>query len=273
MPNLFENGSYVITARAHDIVQGLRDTHVKAVTYRNPVQARAQARLRDGITALDVPAIAQQYQMKDGLMREAKSGQIIHTKNFTPDEIAAQAAEAGIALNNDALLALTRDGNRSRTIYTSVYRDFTGDLKSPICAHVLFTPKGGTGRSPEIHADFLAVVGHKAVALSTLDLPEEDLGDAVWNSINRARLNDLSSEAQAAEKEKMVRLGRMWQHKFRPTMLDDFVFVKGQRGRNLDLVEDRQQVGIHKSSGDIEENGQVAFLFFTRTPKLDAAPA
>ena len=71
----------------------------------------------------------------------------------------------------------------------------------------------------------------------------------------------------------MVRLGRMWQHKFRPTMLDDFVFVKGQRGRNLDLVEDRQQVGIHKSSGDIEENGQVAFLFFTRTPKLDAAPA
>jgi hypothetical protein len=268
MRYLFNDQAYPIVAKANEIAPLLSRTGVKAVAYRNPAIRKSLAALKEGITAENNADIAHRYALSPQQdKRDLAAGRTLYLESFKTSDISAEASLAGIAINPDVLNLLTSRANDMRKIFTQVYRRYTGDMTSPIGGNILFTPKDGVGRAPEIHADFLSLAGHWSIALATLDILRKEPDQQMWDAVNRKKQNLLSPEERAKTKQWLIQKALENPDDFSPTEFGDLMITKGQRFVDLDKPEDRAKVCVHVSSHMIPLHGQAAALFYPRVPK------
>lgn len=268
MHYLFNDQAYPIVAKAHEIAALLSRTDVRAVAYRNPAISKSLATLKEGITAENNADIAHRYKLSPQQdKRDMAAGRALYLEPFKISDISTEASLAGITINPDILELLTSRTNAMREIFTKVYRRYTGDLTSPIGGNILFTPKDGVGRAPEIHTDFLSLAGHWSIALATLDILKKEPDQQIWDAVNRKKQNLLSPEERAETKQWLIQKTLENPNDFSPTEFGDLMITKGQRFMDLDKPEDRAQVCLHASSHMIPLYGQAAALFYPRVPK------
>lgn len=269
MRYLFNNRSYPIvhSPEVEDIVVLLKNPTVKAVVYRSPASSATLEIFKNGITAPNTE-IAQKYTVQKGQEdREIAAGRVMYFDTYTEQQISQEAHEGGIEITQTALNALTTCANDIRILFTRIYQAYANDSTSKIAGNILFTPKGGDGRAPQIHADFLSLAGHFAAALSPLDIMSKEPDQTLWDAINRKKQNCLSPEDRATIAAWLSQMAIEKQDDFFYSTIGDLLITKGQRFVDLDTREGQAQVCVHKSSALIPQLGQATVLFYPRVPK------
>lgn len=267
---LFNNPAFPVTDddTPSSLVALLSRVSTRAVALRVPYLTETAKALAPLIRAPRTE-IAQKYIVQSGASdREAFAGQKAYYIDFTADDISREAEQAGLEIDETAIDLLTCRVNRVRQIFTDVYRQSSGDETSPIGGHILFTPKGGIGRTPKIHVDNIPLTGHWAFALAPLDIMLEEPDEQMWAALDRRKQDSLPVHERNQRDDWLSEIATFRQADFGYTTVGDFIIMKGQRERDLEKSEHRAQVCVHKSSNLIPDMGQATALFFPRIPRI-----
>lgn len=268
MRGYFEQACYPIVGSYDEIVGFLRQPDVRAVVYRNEADQAAHDFLKQSVSAPRVCALAQAFSSTAHYSaRPIYAGKSRFLEPFSRELVAAEAQSGGIVIAPEALDLLTERLAAIRSLYLDVYQATGGDPAHETAGHLLFTPKGGDGRAPKMHVDYLPLTCHWAFALAPLDIMTEEPDEHLWTMLNRVHYNKLDEPGQLACDQWLTEVSETRQADFAYSVVGDIIFSKGQRFRDLSKAADRAQVCVHKSSNLIPHMGQAAALFYPILPR------
>ncbi|MBI1327876.1 MAG: hypothetical protein GC136_09575 [Alphaproteobacteria bacterium] len=267
MSRLYNNPSYPAVDDPAEIAPALNDAHTRAVFYTDPRMPKTIRELAPAITASNNATLASAYQrISDDGTREKSAGRVHYMDAVTMDQVQAEADSAGIQIANDhnSLALLTRRINQMRNVFTQAYREYSGDTDSAIVTHLLFTPKGGIGRSPMLHVDNLPLTGHWSAALSSLEIMIEEPPAFLWEMLDKRKTNKLPKGANLPLQASLSAFVKHNPQDFERAALGDLLILKGQKLRDLSNPLDRACVCVHTSDRHIAEEGQAAAMFYPK---------
>lgn len=259
--------AYPIATREEHIVPLLRAPFCRAVTYRNPELAFDPST----VTAVNDQQLAQLYWKDANEARGRRaSGRKVHVAHLSAEDIRTESDEAGIIIDPDAVQVFTDRCNVIRDMFGRVFDAYTQTEGVVQRGFTLFTPKGGRGRSPELHIDNTVLTVHWAAALATFRVHDGPLSEDVWNALNMTK-RKLLDPKNPQDKEKLDEIFKFLTEQaatldMAENKIGDIMITKGQRCVNLDDPVVRQQVCVHVSSPTIIENGQAGFLMTPQMP-------
>lgn len=260
--------AYPIATAEKYIVPLLRRDFTRAVVYRNPELAFDTTRV---LALPDGERIALPYWYNKSNPLRLYSGKEVHRDYLTDGIIIDESSQAKIFISPEAVSLFTTRCNQLRDMFTRTFNEYAPTEGVIQRGFTLFTPKGGCGRSPELHIDNTILTLHWASALATLRLYDGDLPDEVWhdlNMLNRKYLDPQKDENKIILEEIIDRLiSIVPQLDMLENQIGDVMITKGQLGLDLSKHEKRQQVCVHVSSSTIPANGQAGFLMTPQMPK------
>lgn len=268
MADLFGNKAFPIVESDQDVVEQLGRPDVRAVVYRNEADAALHDFLKASVSAPANRQLAQAFSSTAHYSeRPQYAGKERFLEPFSSDLILNESLAAGVVISEAAIEPLTRRMAEIREMYLTVYHATGGDPAHGTAGHLLFTPKGGDGRAPKVHVDYLPLTCHWAFALSPLDIMTEEPDEQMWMMLNRILYNKLDERAQQDWDLWLTGISETRQADFSYSVVGDVIFSKGQRFRDLSRPEERAQVCVHKSSNLIPHMGQASALFYPILPK------
>jgi hypothetical protein len=260
--------AYPIATTEKHIVPLLRREFTRAVVYRNPELAFDTTRV---MALPDGGSIALPYWYNKSNPLRLFSGKEVHRDYLTDEKIIEESSQAKIFISPEAVSLFTLRCNQLRDMFTRVFNEFTSTEGIVQRGFTLFTPKGGRGRSPELHIDNTILTLHWAAALATLRLHDGDLSEDVWFDLdmkNRKHLDPKKESDKAILEEIISRLIlAATECEMVENQIGDVMITKGQRDKDLSKSEVRSQMCVHVSSSSISQFGQAGFLM---TPLMPA---
>jgi hypothetical protein len=257
----------IATAEKH-IVPLLRREFTRAVVYRNPELALDPTRV---MALADGGSIALPYWYNKSNPLRLFSGKEVHKDYLTDNIIIEESSQAKILISPDAVSLFTSRCNQLRDMFTRVFNEYAPTEGVIQRGFTLFTPKGGRGRSPELHIDNTILTLHWAAALATLRLHDGNLSDEVWHDLsmlNRKHLDPKKDEDKLILEEIINRLiSIVPELEMVENQIGDVMITKGQLGQDLSNAEVRRQMCVHVSSSSISQFGQAGFLMTPQMPK------
>jgi|GEM_PF-2930756 len=261
--------AYPIATEEEHIVPLLQREFTRAVVYRNPEFKFDDSRV---MAMSDGGGIALPYWFNKNNPLRLFSGKRVHTDYLTDDVIIGESGDAKIFISPEAVSLFTARCNQLRDIFSRVFNEFTMTEGVVQRGFTLFTPKGGRGRSPELHIDNTILSLHWSAALASFSIHDGDLPDNVWNDLdikNRKNLDPKIEADKIALEEIISRLiAIVPQLEMIDNQIGDVMFTKGQRDQDLLKSSIRQQMCVHVSSSTISQFGQAGFLMTPLMPNL-----
>jgi hypothetical protein len=192
------------------------------------------------------------------------SGKIVHGENITPQDAIQESTEAGIIIAPHAVDKYTDICNQLRGLFTRAFNEYTNTEGIVQRGFTLFTPRGGVGRSRELHIDNTVLSLHYNGPLSTLSLYDGELSQDVWDALNmiKRKCLDTNNPNDKAILQEIIRF-LIEQASILPmteNQPNDVMITIGQRDLDLDNPQVRRKVCVHVSSTSISANGQAGWL-------------
>lgn len=264
MEYLTSTKSYPVTSDEKQIVPLLRDPFCRAVVFRSSELTFDPS----GIAVSPDPSLALRYWRDETAPRgRLASGRMVHTTEISEEQILQEAREANIEfLGSHALKNFTEICNKFRATFSNVFAEYSGVTNAGMRGFTLFTPIGGRGRSPELHADNTILTLHWAAAKASFPVSDCDLSENIWRMLDRNHQNSLSLEDRAANHARLIDMAAdlpLVENK-----IGDVMITKGQLNRDLTNPDHRQGVCVHASSPSIIAKGQAGFLMTPKMPEI-----
>lgn len=258
---LFNNAAYPVMNSPEAISAALSCAETRGVVLKDHILKFGG----DVFTAQHDENLAYTYSTS-GINRPRKTAGRKQYAEVTAQDILSEAKEAGIKVSPYYSDTLAEAVNSMHGLFTEVYRSVWNDNETPVVSQLLFTPKGGIGRAPLVHIDNNRLTGHWAIALSGLDIMMSEPSSDLWNALNRT-IHDATIGVDKALDIAVLEHTSQAQENFETTDIGDMLFLKGQRGRNLNDEFERQQMSVHKSADAMRKHGQVGAMFYPKFPK------
>ncbi|PCJ99073.1 MAG: hypothetical protein COA45_06415 [Zetaproteobacteria bacterium] len=267
MDYLFNNKSYPIVTSEAQVIEALKEDNAttRAVILRDDVAWQTENEIFGaGITMKDDARAAWDYVEDDpsGRFPRKIAGKVSYQDVVNVADVLREAGEANIIVDPQASRLFSDKANYLRAMYQRVHDACFGkENDETTVGHLMFTPKHGEGRSPMMHVDNVQLTLHVTFAGATLSLLNGFTSETQWKYMNS------SGVMQAQEKENdraLTILTQQYSEEFSSAKLGDAIFMKGQRGFDLEDPLIRNTMAVHASSPYISSYGQAAAIFYSK---------
>lgn len=268
------NRHYPIATDERDVVPLLRNPQTRAVIGRFETWRDDLAKIRRGLSIQADFETARKFESHSvyddretypGLEQDRTLG------HFSLSEIMKHAQAAGIKVDPDAINLLHEKTKEARALYQRVYQDYTGNKEKKHFSYLFFAPKKVEGAEPvgraiNPHVDNVELAGHLTLAFAGLSMFGGSFPREYQDFLDKGKDDHIADEPESAE----VMLD--WYYNARDGFIHsvpgDFVFTKGQLGKDLSNPDHQEEVCVHNSSPRIPWQGQ-ATLFFHPERDID----
>lgn len=262
------NRSYPLVTKEEEIVTALSEKDVAGVVFRfSGAEQDITHKIANGFAFSSNPSLAREYRINNPVTNERNrfAGSTLYHQAVTVGDFLREADGVGLVIQPEILEVLTARARYIEDLYLRVYANFnkTGG-RQEFVRDLLFTPKGGFGRSERMHVDNFKLAAHSSFNQPSLILAEGTLTASFWEIMDRKKSLALSDSEREERYDWLSEQTKAWREEFMSSATGDVVFMKGQYGRNLLDSEDQKQVCVHASSSAIELYGQAAVLYYNR---------
>jgi len=262
------NRSYPLVTLEEEIVAALSEKDVAGVFFRfSGAEQDITNIIAKGFAFSSVPDLAQDYRINDPETNERKkfAGSTLYHQAVRAGDFLREADGVGLVIQPEMLEPLTARARFIEQLYLKVYAQYNkSGGRQEFVRDLLFTPKGGFGRSERMHVDNFKLAAHSSFNQPSLILAEDSLSASFWEIMDRKQSLALSQSEREDRYQWLSEQTRAWREEFMSSATGDVVFMKGQYGRNLLDTEDQKQVCVHASSPAIALYGQAAVLYYNR---------
>ncbi len=268
------NKHFPIAKHERDVVPLLKDPQTRAVVGRFDAWRDDLVKIRQALSIVadfetakkfESHSLYEDREVYPGLEEDRTRG------HFDLKDIARTAKEAGIAIDPEALELLHEKTKEARALYQRVYQDYIGDKDKRHFSYLFFAPKKVDGAEPvgraiNPHVDNVQLAGHLTLAFAGLSMFGGSFPREYLEFLDKSKEDHIADEPEAAE------VMMEWYYNARDGFIHsspgDFVFTKGQLGKDLFNPAHQEEVCLHNSSPRIPLQGQ-ATLFFHPERDID----
>ncbi|PCI55449.1 MAG: hypothetical protein COB36_07445 [Alphaproteobacteria bacterium] len=270
MDYLFNNKAYPIVTSETDVIAALQEDNgtTRAVILRNEAAWQAESQtFGDGITMKDDVLAAWAYVEDDphGRFPRKIAGEVSYLDVVNAADVLKEAGEANIIVDPQASRLFSDKVNSQREVFQRVHDACFGKQEDEsIVGHLMFTPKHGEGRSPMMHVDNVRLTLHTTFAGATLHLLNGMTSDKQWDYMNASKSGTVMRGQKDQNDKELTILTQEYRDEFSSAKLGDAIFMKGQRGLDLEDPLIRDVMAVHASSPYISSYGQAGAIFYSK---------
>lgn len=270
MDYLFNNKAYPIVTSEADVIAALQEDNgtTRAVILRNEAAWQAESQtFGDGITMKDDVLAAWAYVEDDphGRFSRKIAGEVSYLDVVNAADVLKEAGEANIIVDPQASCLFSDKVNSQREMFQRVHDACFGKQEDEsTVGHLMFTPKHGEGRSPMMHVDNVRLTLHTTFAGATLHLLNGITSETQWDYMNASKSGTVMQGQKTENDKALTILTQEYRDEFSSAKLGDAIFMKGQRGLDLDDPLIRDVMAVHASSPYISNYGQAGAIFYSK---------
>ncbi len=270
MDYLFNNKAYPIVTSEADVIAALQEDNgtTRAVILRNEMAWQAESQtFGDGITMKDDALAAWAYIEDDphGRFSRKIAGEVSYLDVVNAADVLKEAGQANIIVDPQASRLFSDKVNSQREMFQRVHDACFGKQEDEsTVGHLMFTPKYGEGRSPMMHVDDVRLTLHTTFAGATLHLLNGMTSDKQWDYMNTRKSATVMQDQKTENDKALTILTREYREEFSSAKLGDEIFLKGQKGLDLDDPLIRDVMAVHASSPYILNYGQAGAIFYSK---------
>ncbi len=267
MDHLFGNEAYPIVTSEADIIGAYGLPTTRAVILRDEQAWQQESEVfKSGIIMNSNPELAKLYHSVNGDTNARRyAGDVSYTDVINAQQVFEEAGKAAIDVTPEAAVLFEARMNALRALYGRVHTELYGVHEDEsIVGHAMFTPKGGTGRSPMMHVDDVRMTLHTTFSGATLKLLNGMTTDLLWDLMDKTKSNALPPQSRDANDERLTAMTTDYMDEFSSAYLGDVILMKGQKEVDMSDPDTRREMGAHVSSPAISFQGQSAAIFYQK---------
>ena len=240
----------------------------RAVILRDEAAWQVESQIfRAGITMKDDVRAAWAYVEDDphGRFSRKYAGEASYLDVVKAADVLREAGEANIIVDPQASRLFSDKVNDQRAMFQRVHDACFGEHEDEsTVGHIMFTPKHGEGRSPMMHVDNVRLTMHTTFEGAALHLLNGMTSETQWDYMNANKAATVTQDLKNQNDKALTILTQEYRDEFSSAKLGDAIFMKGQRGLDLNDPEIRDTMAVHASSPYISNYGQAGAIFYSK---------